>query len=356
MFRGERASCCGDFRTREAFVERRFPCASHPRDPPARVYAQAKGLRWKPRDGIAWGRFDPAVYAHPVREAARLVWSRRAWGTYPGLGENTALLIRFCLESGAAGMDAKLFLSFRPAEESKHLEACFLFAKLLGGYESDPGEAVARASNHPSSDGPRSGTCREAVVGPRLGCPGRQLDMNLCEPSADSSREPRTARQGAGRSRGTSSATCSSRGLLDERMQGSMRKNRAAVRRPSAIGWSAWPRRLSQTGSARGSTRSALRRGRLLPTTVSAPPTRTGKGVVRATLAQVRDRLAHGTSGAHGDSSERGEHEMPSARPTQKAKSMSTYIARPAIRSSRPRMPDVWELWQRARPRVGIPR
>ena len=61
-----------------------------------------------------------------MREAARLVWSRRAWGTYPGLAENTALLIRFCLESGTAGMDAKLFLSFRPAEEAKHLEACFL--------------------------------------------------------------------------------------------------------------------------------------------------------------------------------------------------------------------------------------
>ena len=112
------------------FVERRFPLRFAPESPALReLYAQAKGLRWNPETDIAWGRFDPAAYAHPVREAARLVWSRRAWGTYPGLGENTALLIRFCLESGAAGMDAKLFLSFRPAEEAKHLEACFLFAE-----------------------------------------------------------------------------------------------------------------------------------------------------------------------------------------------------------------------------------
>ena len=85
------------------FVERRFPLRFAPESPALReLYAQAKGLRWNPETDIAWSRFDPAAYAQPVREAARLVWSRRAWGTYPGLGENTALLIRFCLESGAA--------------------------------------------------------------------------------------------------------------------------------------------------------------------------------------------------------------------------------------------------------------
>src|SRR5206468_3579653 len=105
------------------FVERRFPLRFDPEVPAIReLYSQAKSFRWNPETDIAWGRLDPSRYSPETREAARLVWSRRAWGAYPGLGENTALLVRFCLESGAVGMDTKLFLSFRPAEEAKHLE------------------------------------------------------------------------------------------------------------------------------------------------------------------------------------------------------------------------------------------
>jgi len=115
------------------FVERRFPLHFEPESPAIReLYSQAKGFRWNPTEDIAWARLDPTAYDAPVREAARLVWSRRAWGIYPGLGEGTSLLLRFCLESGSAGMDAKLFLSFRPAEEAKHLEACYLFADAEG--------------------------------------------------------------------------------------------------------------------------------------------------------------------------------------------------------------------------------
>ena len=140
------------------FVERRFPLRFEPENPVLReLYSQAKGFRWNPETDIAWRRFDPAAYPPAVREAARLVWSRRAWGAYPGLGENTALLIRFCLESGAAGMDAKLFLSFRPAEEAKHLEACYLFAERLGGYEPIPARGRrAREQSPLRPDGPRS--------------------------------------------------------------------------------------------------------------------------------------------------------------------------------------------------------
>lgn len=129
-----------------------------------------------------------------MREAARLVWSRRAWGTYPGLGENTALLIRFCLESGAAGMDAKLFLSFRPAEEAKHLEACFLFARHLGGYESTPAEAVARASNQPFAQMALDPDVSVEAVVAALGCLDDQLDLNLCLCHLQQSRDE-TARQ-----------------------------------------------------------------------------------------------------------------------------------------------------------------
>src|SRR3989475_11297488 len=129
----------------------RFPLQFAPEVPAIReLYSQAKGLRWNPETDIPWERFDAERYTKTTREAARRTWSRRAWGVYPGLTESTALLIRFCLESGSLGMDAKLFLSFRPSEEAKHLEVCHLLAERLGGYEPEPGEAgVASASNHP---------------------------------------------------------------------------------------------------------------------------------------------------------------------------------------------------------------
>jgi len=41
-----------------------------------------------------------AAHAPAVREAARLVWSRRAWGAYPGLAENTALGIAILIYNG----------------------------------------------------------------------------------------------------------------------------------------------------------------------------------------------------------------------------------------------------------------
>jgi hypothetical protein len=177
------------------FLERRFPLRFATENPVLReLYRQAKGLRWNPETDIAWSRFDAAAYAPDVRDAARLVWSRRAWGAYPGLGENTALLIRFCLESGAAGMDAKLFLSFRPAEEAKHLEACFLFARALGGYEPMPAEPVARASNQPFAQMALDPDVSVEAVVAALGCLDDQLDLNLCLSHLHHSRDE-TARQ-----------------------------------------------------------------------------------------------------------------------------------------------------------------
>jgi hypothetical protein len=177
------------------FLERRFPLRFTTENPILReLYRQAKGLSWNPETDIAWSRFDPQMYPPAVCEAARLVWSRRAWGTYPGLGENTALLIRFCLESGAAGMDAKLFLSFRPAEEAKHLEACFLFARHLGGYESIPAAAVARASNQPFAQMALDPDVSVEAVVAALGGLDDQLDLNLCLSHLQHSRDE-TARQ-----------------------------------------------------------------------------------------------------------------------------------------------------------------
>jgi hypothetical protein len=163
------------------FAERRFPLRFEPEIPAIReLYSQAKGLRWNPETDIAWSWLDPDAYPEPVRDSARLVWSRRAWGVYPGLGENTALLVRLCLESGAVGMDAKLFLSFRPAEEAKHLETCYLLAERLGGYVPDPGDpAVRRATNHPFAQAALDPDLPVEAFVAALGALDDQLDLNL---------------------------------------------------------------------------------------------------------------------------------------------------------------------------------
>ncbi len=163
------------------FVERRFPLQFAPEVPAIReLYSQAKGLRWNPETDIPWERFDAERYTKTTREAARRTWSRRAWSVYPGLTESTALLIRFCLESGSLGMDAKLFLSFRPSEEAKHLEVCHLLAERLGGYEPDPGEAgLARASNHPFAQAALDPDLPVEAWIAALGALDDQLDLNL---------------------------------------------------------------------------------------------------------------------------------------------------------------------------------
>jgi len=163
------------------FVERRFPLQFEPEVPAIReLYSQAKVLRWNPETDIAWDRLDVGAYAPETREAARLTWSRRAWGAYPGLAESTALLVRLCLESGAVGMDAKLFLPFRPAEEAKHLETCYMLAERLGGYVPDPGDANVRdATNHPFAQAALDPDMPAEAFVAALGALDDQLDLNL---------------------------------------------------------------------------------------------------------------------------------------------------------------------------------
>ena len=163
------------------FVERRFPLEFMPEVPALReLYSQAKGFRWNPETDIAWERLDPSRYQKATLEAARLTWSRRAWSVYPGLTESTALLIRFCLESGTLGMDAKLFLSFRPAEEAKHLEVCHMLADRLGGYQVEPGEpGLARVSNHPFAQAALDPDLPVEAFIAALGALDDQLDLNL---------------------------------------------------------------------------------------------------------------------------------------------------------------------------------
>lgn len=163
------------------FVERRFPLEFVPEVPALReLYSQAKGLHWNPETDIPWDRFDPARYDAETRDGASRTWSRRAWSVYPGLTESTALLIRFCLESGSLGMDAKLFLSFRPAEEAKHLEVCHMLADRFAGYTPDPGEpGLARVSNHPFAQAALDGDVPVEAYVAALGALDDQLDLNL---------------------------------------------------------------------------------------------------------------------------------------------------------------------------------
>jgi hypothetical protein len=165
----------------QRFVERRFPLQFAPEVPVLReLYSQAKAFHWNPETDIAWDRLDTSRHTKATLEAARRTWSRRAWSVYPGLTESTALLIRFCLESGSLGMDAKLFLSFRPAEEAKHLEVCHMLAERLGGYEPDPGEAgLARASNHPFGQAALDADIPVEAYIAALGALDDQLDLNL---------------------------------------------------------------------------------------------------------------------------------------------------------------------------------
>src|SRR6059036_3527658 len=163
------------------FVERRFPLEFAPEVPALReLYSQSKGLHWNPETDIAWDRFDPSRYDKTTRQAASRTWSRRAWSVYPGLTESTALLIRFCLESGSLGMDAKLFLSFCSVEEAKHLEVCFMLAERLGGYVPDPGDAaLSRISNHPFAQAALDPDLPVEAFIAALGALDDQLDLNL---------------------------------------------------------------------------------------------------------------------------------------------------------------------------------
>ena len=221
----------------------------------------------------------------------------------PGLGhlpgarrEHRALLIRFCLESGAAGMDAKLFLSFRPAEEAKHLEACYLFSQRLGGYEANPGdEAIARASNHPFAQMALDPDLPVEAIVAALGCLEDQLDLNLCLSHLQHSRDE-VARQvlrliAGDKQRHVVFAWT----LLADRLPGLAPERRAAV----AAAVRDMLERVILTGYRNtwllpASAREPLLAAEALTAEhgLGASTVAQEKAVVRATLAQVRERLA----------------------------------------------------------------
>jgi hypothetical protein len=122
-------------------VERRFPLALKRSIGAIReLYETGKQSRWVPAKDIAWERFDAAAWPAAALEAARQVWSRRAWVEYTGLAETPALLIRFCLELDRES-DPKYFLTVRNTDEAWHVESFHRYAKALGGYHARPADA-----------------------------------------------------------------------------------------------------------------------------------------------------------------------------------------------------------------------
>lgn len=126
-------------------VERRFPLdLSRSIVSIRELYDAAKQRRWNPERDVPWAGFDAGAYEAPVRDAAALGWSRRAWIEYTGLPETPALLIRFCLELGRES-DPKYFLTVRNTEEAWHVECFHRLAGLAGGYVKSPESAAQEA-------------------------------------------------------------------------------------------------------------------------------------------------------------------------------------------------------------------
>lgn len=100
------------------------------------LFHHATRSQWNPATDVDWNALDPKAFTDSQREAARMYWSRRAWGEYGAISESPALQIRYCQEKLAP--DMRLFFTIRSQEESRHAEVCFRMAERLGGYFEQP--------------------------------------------------------------------------------------------------------------------------------------------------------------------------------------------------------------------------
>ncbi len=75
------------------------------------LFHNATRMQWDPATDIAWDQLHPEQYSDEQRQAARMYWSRRAWGEYGAISESPALQIRFCQEHRAP--DMQLFFTIR---------------------------------------------------------------------------------------------------------------------------------------------------------------------------------------------------------------------------------------------------
>ena len=108
------------------------------------LFHNATRQQWNPATDIAWGDLHPEQYDETHLRAARMYWSRRAWGEYGAISESPALQIRFC--SDHCVPDMALFFSIRSQEESRHAEVCYRMAEALGGYFEEPAATAFQGS------------------------------------------------------------------------------------------------------------------------------------------------------------------------------------------------------------------
>ncbi|MBL8663977.1 MAG: hypothetical protein U1F37_05250 [Alphaproteobacteria bacterium] len=125
--------------------EVRFPLDLSVRIPKIReLYRSAIKNQWDPQTAIEWDQLDLRPFTQKQLEAARLYWSRRAWGEYGAISESPALQIRFCQERHPP--DMRFFFTIRTQEESRHAEVCYLMAEKLGGYVKEPVQSAYQGS------------------------------------------------------------------------------------------------------------------------------------------------------------------------------------------------------------------
>jgi hypothetical protein len=117
--------------------ERRFPLDLGTRIPRIRdLFKAATKNQWDPVTDVEWDKLHPEHYSEEQRAAARLFWSRRAWGEYGAVSESPALLIRFCHDRSEP--DLRYYFTIRTQEESRHAEISYELAERLGGYIPQP--------------------------------------------------------------------------------------------------------------------------------------------------------------------------------------------------------------------------
>ncbi len=117
--------------------ESRFPLDLGVHIPKIReLYRQATARQWEPLTAIPWDDLHPEKHPPEQLQAARLYWSRRAWGEYGAISESPALQIRFCQQRHEP--DLRFFFAIRTQEEARHAEVCYLMAEKLGGYIHEP--------------------------------------------------------------------------------------------------------------------------------------------------------------------------------------------------------------------------
>jgi hypothetical protein len=119
-------------------VEQRYPLDLSVRIPELRrLYHESNATIWDvdaefPSETAGTADLDPST-----REAAALVWSRRAWLAFAGISESEAALVRCCIERDREA-DLKFVLAARGTEQAVAADASYRMAQRFGGYVSAP--------------------------------------------------------------------------------------------------------------------------------------------------------------------------------------------------------------------------